>query len=115
MEVMIVSPGKSGSLEDLLHQENASDRYILLHSDGNGNDHAKGDQKVAKAGVFERSLGHRAIGVVYHPQRERGNYVPTYLMDRYNAFMFLDQTTSLHPIHMPPHHELIPETYPFGF
>ncbi|WP_446215626.1 erythromycin esterase family protein [Micromonospora sp. IBHARD004] len=32
-------------------------------------------------------LDHRAVGVVYHPERERlGNYVPTVLGDRYDAF-----------------------------
>lgn len=32
--------------------------------------------------------GHRAIGVVYRPRRERlGNYVPTILRLRYDAFL----------------------------
>jgi erythromycin esterase-like protein len=60
--------------------------------------------------------GHRAIGVVYHPERERfGNYVPTVLPDRYDAFIYLEETKALHPLHIRPRegHEA-PETYPWG-
>ena len=60
--------------------------------------------------------GHRAIGVVYRPQFEQyGNYVPTVLPRRYDAFMYLDETHAVDPLHMPvriggeP-----PETYPSG-
>jgi len=59
--------------------------------------------------------GHRAIGVVYRPDAERGNYVPTDLPARYDAFVFLDRTHALSPLQVrvddagePP------ETYPFG-
>ena len=38
-----------------------------------------------------------AIGVVYHPQQEAGNYVPTVLTERYDAFLYLDETRALHP------------------
>ena len=66
---------------------------------------------------------HRAIGVVYHPTGERGNYVPTSLAGRYDAFLYLDETEALHPLH-PLHPERysephtdepgVPETYPWG-
>ncbi|WP_438267822.1 erythromycin esterase family protein [Halomarina pelagica] len=36
--------------------------------------------------------GHRAIGVVYHPNREAANYVPTVLPERYDAFVHADET-----------------------
>jgi hypothetical protein len=42
------------------------------------------------------------------------NYVPSVLSKRYDAFIYLDQTTALHPLHLHPHDEKIPETYPFG-
>jgi erythromycin esterase-like protein len=65
--------------------------------------------------IFSQHIGHRAIGVVYHPQRERyGNYVPSLLPQRYDAFIFLDQTKALHPLHIHPHGHEMPETYPFG-
>ena len=60
-------------------------------------------------------LGHRAIGVVYHPQREHwGNYVPTVLGSRYNAFCWFDETRPVHPLHLPRVDTREPETYPAG-
>lgn len=60
--------------------------------------------------------GHRAIGVVYDPRTESwGNYVPTILPGRYDAFIYLEQTNALHPLHMKPIEDgEIPETYPSG-
>jgi erythromycin esterase-like protein len=58
---------------------------------------------------------HRAIGVVYRPEFERyGNYVPSYLTRRYDAFIYLNQTKALHALHLTPNSHLVPETYPFG-
>ena len=38
--------------------------------------------------------GHRAIGVVYYTELEQhGNYVPSILPGRYDAFIFLDETS----------------------
>ena len=57
-----------------------------------------------------------AIGVVYDPEAERwGNYVPTLVARRYDAFLYIDETRAVDPLHMPvriggeP-----PETYPSG-
>jgi erythromycin esterase-like protein len=63
-----------------------------------------------------RPRGHRAIGVVYHPEREHlGNYVPTVLTRRYDAFLFLDTTHALRPLHVPARAEgEVPETFPSG-
>jgi len=64
---------------------------------------------------MENYFDHRAIGVVYNPEYERyGNYVPSILPLRYDAFIFLDQTNALHPLHIVPDGHLIPGTYPFG-
>lgn len=64
---------------------------------------------------MENHVGHRAVGVVYQPQYERhGNYVPTILPLRYDAFIYLDETHALHPLHIEPDGHLVPETYPFG-
>jgi erythromycin esterase-like protein len=64
---------------------------------------------------FRSPIGHRAIGVVYNPEHERfGNYVPTILPERYDAFIFLDETTALHPIHIQTEKNQVPDTYPFG-
>jgi erythromycin esterase-like protein len=59
--------------------------------------------------------GHRAIGVVYDPARERaGNYVPTDLPARYDALLHVDRTQALHPLHVRPRRPGPPETYPWG-
>ena len=59
--------------------------------------------------------GHRAIGVVYDPDLEhRGNYVPTSLANRYDAFIFIDHTTALTPLDIPFEKHKFPETYPHG-
>ncbi len=43
-------------------------------------------------------FGHRAIGVVYDPQTDSGNYVPTVLPLRYDTFIFIKRTTALNPL-----------------
>ncbi|WP_233159919.1 erythromycin esterase family protein [Pseudonocardia sp. MH-G8] len=61
------------------------------------------------------SLGHRAIGVVYHPERERrGNYVPSTLGDRYDALLWFGETTALEPLRPEPADDPEPETAPSG-
>jgi erythromycin esterase-like protein len=59
---------------------------------------------------------HRAIGVVYRPEYEFGNYVPTVLPRRYDAFLYLDRTEALHPLHevQARAEGEVPETYPTG-
>jgi erythromycin esterase len=57
--------------------------------------------------------GQRAIGVVYHPAYERGNYVPTVLARRYDAFVFIDETKALEPISIiKPDLKEIPHDFP---
>jgi erythromycin esterase len=62
--------------------------------------------------------GHRAIGVVYRPRYERyGNYVPTGLPDRYDAFLYIDETRAVRPLFEAGHEEYeeeVPETFPTG-
>lgn len=48
--------------------------------------------------LFLQPLGHRAVGVVYDPGAESGNYVPSVLPLRYDAFIFLSNTTALKPL-----------------
>ena len=65
--------------------------------------------------VLDGVLDHRAIGVVYHPELERwGNYVPTVLGDRYDAFLWFDETRALRPLPARRVDVLEPETYPSG-
>jgi erythromycin esterase len=98
MQEMNVPPAQKGSIEEILHSEKAADRLIFFD---------KSDLLTSP---------HRAIGVVYHPERERfGNYVPTVMSGRYDAFIYLDETKALHPFHLQPDGHKTPETYPFGF
>lgn len=103
MERMEVPSGEPGSWEDLLHDGCGGDCMILFDA-----------ASIPEAAFASR--GHRAIGVVYHPERERyGNYVPTVLPGRYDAFVFVDRTHAVHPLHMPSISvEELPETYPVG-
>jgi erythromycin esterase len=103
MQRMPVPPARAGSWEALLH-ETVGDDVLFLTQDLDGVEHA------------DEPRPHRAIGVVYHPSRERyGNYVPTVLPARYDAFIHLDQTTALDPLHMPVRVDgEVPETYPTG-
>jgi erythromycin esterase-like protein len=44
----------------------------------------------------------RAISVVYNPEYKRfRNYVPTDLTKRCDAFLYIDKTHALYPLHMP--------------
>jgi erythromycin esterase len=100
MERLPMPPARQGSWEDVFHE--AGGRDLLLLTD------RLSDQ------ARERR-GHRAIGVVYDPARERyGNYVPTDLPRRYDAFIFLDETEALHPLHVVPEEVGPPGTYPWG-
>lgn len=64
---------------------------------------------------FAQRLGHRAVGVVYDPRQERrGNYVPTELSKRYDAFVFVDRTHALKSLHSAFVHGAFPETWPTG-
>jgi erythromycin esterase len=102
MRVMNVPPAKNGSWEYLLHQLDAKDRIVFM------NDEIKNQ-------LGNKEFDHRAIGVVYHPQFEHlGNYVPSIMPLRYNAFIYLDKTTALYPLHIAPDGQLMPETFPFG-
>jgi erythromycin esterase-like protein len=103
MEEMEVPGAREGSIEYQLHKENPRDHYLLF----NTSDMQR---------KYDTSIRHRAIGVVYNPERERhGNYVPSVMSQRYDAFVFLDTTRALHPLHLKPNDVKMPETYPFGF
>jgi erythromycin esterase len=101
MQTIAVPPARPGSIEHTLHLE-GGDGYLLFNNE---------ETRLA----YESRVDHRAIGVVYNPENERyGNYVPSKMADRYDAFLFIDRTRALHPLHLHPHREKLPETFPFG-
>lgn len=74
-----------GSLEDLLQQTGEGNRILFLED--------------ATEGALDNPIPHRAVGVVYSPGPERpGQYVPTRLAERYDVFVFLEETTALAPV-----------------
>lgn len=102
MEKMRVPEAKRESVEATLHAESTEDRYLLFRD-------------AATAKLFQKPIPHRAIGVVYNPDHERfGNYVSSTMAERYDAFIYLDETKALHPLHLHPEGHKTPETYPFG-
>lgn len=85
--VMELPQGMPGSLERLLAETFTEDVVMLL-----------GD--VAEDSPLAGTHGHRAVGVVYDPNRESlGNYVRTRVLQRYDALIYLRRTQALRPLH----------------
>lgn len=85
MESMEVPKAMSGSWEAMLEATGHEKFYLLFQED---------ELTVA----LDRWIPHRAIGVTYNPQNERGNYVQTILPKRYDAFIFIRETGVLSPL-----------------
>ena len=88
-QVFPVPDAPAGSLEDLLHHTLGCPAVLVFGQDRSGP-------------WLSRPLGHRAIGVLYDPTRESGSYVPTRLGARYDALLWLEDTTALRPLHHEP-------------
>lgn len=102
MEKMRLPKAIDGSVEKFLHELGAENKLLIFNEDSPLKE------------IFKNKIGHRAVGVVYDPHHERGNYVPSRLSDRYDAFLYIDRTHGLHPLHIKPHGNDVPETYPWG-
>lgn len=48
--------------------------------------------------VVLQPRGHRAKGVVYDPTQERAHYLPTILPQRYDALIYIEETSPLSPL-----------------
>ncbi|MEU8022580.1 MULTISPECIES: erythromycin esterase family protein [Micromonospora] len=85
-EEMVVPPARPGSVERRLH-ELLPERAVLVFG---GPD---------QPGWVTEEHDHRAVGVVYDPSFESwGNYVPTRLGERYDAFVWCDETRGVRPL-----------------
>lgn len=102
MKKMRVPEAAPGSIESILNQKKEGNALLIF----------KDNPELQE--TFSQRIGHRAIGVVYNPEREQGNYVPSKLAQRYDALLFLDETQALHPLKINPDGSRTPETYPFG-
>jgi erythromycin esterase-like protein len=129
MEQMKVPPAKYGSWDQILHTikdnstitgshtNNNNKLIIFSHTDDDINNKIKNENDNNSNKINnDKWRGQRAIGVVYNPQYEKyGNYVPTNIYLRYDAFLFIDETHALHPLHMPTIDDKdFPETFPTG-
>ena len=103
LKIMELPEAKEESLEAVLHESGAKNKILI-------------SSQMRKHSFFRRPSDHRAVGVVYQAEHERtGNYVPSKIAERYEAFVHIDETTALHPLHVLPDAHQTPETYPFGF
>lgn len=90
MRRMPVPPAPAGTHEDLLLRAAPPSSLLVFPDD-------------RRTPWLERRRGHRAIGVVYRPSAERrGNWVPTVMGGRYDAFCHFHHTEALHPLHLEP-------------
>ncbi len=105
MQRMRVPVARSGTFEDAMFDADVGNTLLIF--DGSENGGVPG---------LETPIGHRAIGVVYDPDHERwGNYVPTIVPGRYDAFIFIDESRAVDPLHMRIKVDgEVPETYPSG-
>jgi erythromycin esterase-like protein len=101
VQSMTVPSAQRGSWEDLLHRQSAENKILFSN-----------ELRINES--LMKPIGHRAIGVQYNPGSESGNYVPTIIPLRYDAFIFIDQSTALRPLGIKPKNEP-PDTYPSGY
>ena len=84
-EIIKVPPAKLTKWEGQLHAASPEDKVILFNNENRE--------------LFNDWIGHRAIGVVYNPEYEAyGNYVPSRVGSRYDAFIYIERTTALRPL-----------------
>ncbi|SEA42534.1 erythromycin esterase family protein [Microbulbifer marinus] len=103
MQKLPLPAAPDDSWEGAIHRARGKDGILLLDAE-------RPDPDLLQA------RGHRAVGVVYDPEWERGNYVPTELARRYDAFIHLEETRALHPLHIEASRAATPpDTYPWGF
>ncbi len=121
MERMRVPPAVDGSWDRLIHELSQGRNRLLIFRDYSLKEHNGKRQLITEEEkedlITKTKRGQRAIGVVYNPEYEKyGNYVPTDLTRRYDAFLHIDKTHALHPLHMPEvkEDEDLPETFPTG-
>ncbi|WP_135823816.1 erythromycin esterase family protein [Halorussus ruber] len=97
-EKMRVPPAREGSVGNTFHRATGEDCFL----------------PDTDAPALAERRGHRAIGVVYDPDRETYNYVPTNLAERYDSFVHVEDSTALHSLGVEPDLSEAPEAYPWG-
>ncbi len=80
MEEFRLPAAQEGSWEHLLNQGTKKNKVITLND------------------AFSARKGQRAVGVIYNPESEKNNYVPTVLADRYDYLVFINASDALYPL-----------------
>jgi len=93
--IISLPPAYNTSWEAFLHDAGEGDKLIL-------------NREMQKIIPLNHWYDQRAIGVLYHPERPRSSYVPSYISRRYDAFIFIDST---HAMHLLSHQGLKPPKY----
>lgn len=84
-KIMNIPEAQKNSWEEQLHRVGAFNQTFIFTEDNRR--------------FFNQIIGHRAIGVIYDAAYEQyGNYVPTKVSERYDGFIFVDQSTAVTPI-----------------
>lgn len=91
VQTMKVPEAWKNSWDELLHRAGGGSKLLLF-----------GEQS---SGAFEEVRGQRAIGVVYRPESEWGNYVPTSLSKRYDALLYVEESNALQILQQAVHAE----------
>jgi erythromycin esterase len=101
-ETMPVPAARAGSVSALLHQQIGRNALLL-------------SSELRPLPELQQHLNHRAIGVVYRPEREKyGNYVPSIVPERYDALLYFEKTRALHPLPTTVDEHVPPAMYPWG-
>lgn len=86
MQRMDIPNARTGSVEELFFETSSAKFWLDFTID-------------ALNELFSESVPHRAIGVVYQPELDqRNNYVDTVMPERYDAFIFIRETSAVEPL-----------------
>ncbi|RYZ58099.1 MAG: erythromycin esterase family protein [Proteobacteria bacterium] len=100
-KVMDMPKARPNSWEAAMHEVSAEDKMLIFSG-------------LEDEGELVDPRGHRAVGVIYHPERDSlGNYVPTIMPRRYDALLYIDNTSALRPLGIAANPHETPDTFPF--
>ena len=85
MQRMEIPDAQPGSWEHTLMETGLEKLYLIFN-------------EAALLTELQNPVSHRAIGVTYNPAADQGNYVPSLITDRYDAFIFIHTTGVLTPL-----------------
>lgn len=83
---MNVIPAQRNSIEEIMNRTGLSSFYLIF------------DESDRNHEEFMQRMGNRAIGVVYNPEADFRQFVPTVVPMRYDALIFFNTTHALNPL-----------------